>query len=79
MKLDRGQSPNILSEIIILGENGGCGGNIPISHFLKSLAHSALVISDDRPEGTLDQGHRYRYSYIYIAQKENNVLKNIFD
>ena len=42
VKLDRGQSPNILSEIIILGENGICGGKIPISHFLKSWAHSAL-------------------------------------
>jgi hypothetical protein len=42
VKLDRGQSPNILSEIIILGENGGCGGNIPMSRFLKSLAHSAV-------------------------------------
>ena len=42
MKLDRGQPPIILSEIIISGENGCCGGNIPISHFLLSLTHSAL-------------------------------------
>ena len=43
MKLGRRQSPNILSEIIIPGENGCCGGKIPISHFLLSLTHSALI------------------------------------
>ena len=42
MKLDRGQPPIIMSEIIIPGENGCSGGNIPISHFLLSLTHSAL-------------------------------------
>ena len=40
MKLDRGQSPNIFSEIIP-GENGG---NIPIYHFILSLVHSALCV-----------------------------------
>ena len=29
--------------MIIPGENGCCGGNIPISHFLLSLTHSALI------------------------------------
>ena len=29
-------------EMIIPGENGCSGGNIPISHFLLSLTHSAL-------------------------------------
>ena len=43
VKLDRGQPPIILSEIIISGENGCCGGNIPISHFLLSLTHSAML------------------------------------
>ena len=43
VKLDKGQTPNSLPEIIIPGENGCCGGNIPISHFLLSLTHSALT------------------------------------
>ena len=46
VKLDRGQPPNSLSEIIIPGKNGCCGVNIPISHFLLSLTHSALITSD---------------------------------
>ena len=44
VKLGRRQSPNILSEIIIPGENGCSGGKIPISHFPLSLTHSALVV-----------------------------------
>ena len=37
VKLKRGQSPNILSEMILLGENGHCGGNLKsqISTFAK--------------------------------------------
>ena len=50
VKLDRGQSPDIFSEIIILGEHGGCAGNFPISHFLMSLAHSALAVASRERE-----------------------------
>ena len=38
------------TEIIILGEHGGCGGNFPISHFLMSLAHSALAVASRERE-----------------------------
>ena len=33
-----------MSEIIIQGENGCCGRNIPISHFLLSLTHNAMIM-----------------------------------
>ena len=35
MKLDRGQSPNSLSEIIILEENGCCGLNLLFPFLLE--------------------------------------------
>ena len=39
VKLYRGQSPNIFSEIIIPRENGRCGGNIPIFYRAWPIVH----------------------------------------
>ena len=51
VKLDRGQSRNIFSEIIIPGENGGCGGNIPILHFGQTVtAYLIFVIFSPRAQ-----------------------------
>ena len=65
VKLDRGQPPNSLSEIIIPGKNGCCGVNIPISHFLLSLTHSAMTKFKNIARGTTDPGYWLRIlSYL---------------
>ena len=50
VKLEGGQSPNIFSEIIIPGENGGCGGNIPIFDWAWPIVHWKTI---DSINGTL--------------------------
>ena len=68
VKLDRGQHPNILSEIIIPGENGCRSGNIPISHFLLSLTHSALVLTCFKPASSPLKQIEWSVYYIFVCQ-----------